>query len=131
MDKAANKKYEGTFMDFEIKDGILIATYKEDTFIDKAAAVISVKERLEFSEYKDMPALVIATNVKVVTKEARNYFGSPEGSSLLKASGIYSNSVLATYIANFLISVNLHKSIVPVKLFLNKEKAIEWLKEYR
>lgn len=116
-------------MDFEMEDGILIATYKENLVIDKNAAIVSVKERLKYTEYKEVVALVDGTHVKEVTKDARDYFGSEEGSHLLKASAIYTNSVLATYLANFLIAVNLHKTIIPVKLFNDRQKAIEWLKQ--
>lgn len=131
MGKIENKSAQGTFMDFEMQKGILIATYKENLVIDKNAAMVSVRERLEFTEYKEITTIVDATNVKEVTKEARDYFGSEEGSHLLKASAIYTNSVLATYLANFLIAVNLHKTLILVKLFNDKQKAIDWLNQFK
>lgn len=122
---------EGTYMKFEIIDSILIATYKENMIIDRLAAEISVKERIEFTNQMCIPALVDATSVKEVNKQARDYFGSEEGSRYLNASAIYTNSLLATYLANFILMVNFQKTRIPIKLFTDKQKAIEWLKQYR
>lgn len=123
--------YEGKFMNYEIRDGIIIATYKENVNIDLEAAKVSVQERINLCDGKNYPLMVDGTTVTSVTKEARDYFGSDTGSYLLSASAIYTNSLLATYLANFMIAVNLMKSPIPVKLFTDKKKAIIWLKKFR
>lgn len=123
--------YEGKFMNYEIHEGLIIAIYKPNVDIDLNAAKFSVEERINLCEGKNYPLLVDGTSVKSVSKEARDYFGSDMGSHLLSASAIYTNSLLSTYLANFLIAVNLVKSKIPVKLFTDKKKAIDWLKNYK
>jgi len=123
--------FEGNFMNYDIREGIIIATYKPNVNIDLEAAKISVEERIKLCDGKNYPLLVDGSTVTAVTKEARDYFGSDTGSYLLSASAIYTNSLLATYLANFLIAVNLMRSPIPVKLFTDKKKAISWLKKYR
>lgn len=122
--------YEGKFMNYEVHEGLIVATYKDNVVIDLEAAKYSVDERINLCEGKSLPLLVDGTTVKAVSKEARDYFGSERGSHLITASAIYTNSLLATYLANFLIAVNLVKSPIPVKLFADKQKAFDWLKKF-
>ncbi|TNE54363.1 MAG: hypothetical protein EP338_07705 [Bacteroidetes bacterium] len=122
--------YSGTYMEFEVIDNVILASYHSNLYISLEVARKSVVERLEFTGDQVVPLLVDGTEVKGISKEARDYFGSEEGSQGLSASAIYTTSKLSAFLANFLIKVNLSKTLIPVRLFTDKSKAIEWLKDY-
>lgn len=130
MEKVITEKFTGTYMDFERIGGIVLANYHDDVYISLAVAQKSVAERLVFSHSDPIALMVDGTNVKGISKEARDYYGSEEGSAQLIASAIYTRSKLSAFLANFLLKVNLHRTNIPIKLFNDKEKAIEWLKQY-
>lgn len=125
------EKISNPYAEIYLENGIVFGIYKGDLFLDLDAAKQVVLDRKTVSSYEAKPMLVDATSIKGVSKEARDYFGSEEGSELLRASAIYTNSKLSAFLANFLIKVNLHKTSVPVRLFTDKEKAIKWLENYR
>lgn len=125
------EKIANAYAEIYLENGIVFGIYKGDLFIDLGAAKQVVTDRKLASNNEAKPMFVDATSVKGVSKEARDYFGSQEGSELLTASALYTNSKLSAFLANFLIKVNLHKSSVPVRLFTDKEKAIKWLENYK
>ena len=114
----------------KLVDGIIVGAYK-DIIIDLEAAKQVVKDRKELTKKQTYPIMINATKVKEVTKEARYYFGSKEGEEYLSAAAILTSSVLATFLANFIIRVNFSKTNIPTRLFNDEKKALEWLKAYK
>ena len=93
--------------------------------LDKAKELID--NRLSFTDGKPAYALIDFTNVKSVTKEARDYMNSPEGGLKGILGGAFlSNNVVATLFINLYLKVN--KPPVPAKFFTNREEALRWLK---
>lgn len=121
----------GDILNLYFENGILVGEFAKDLDVDLKTAKRIVQARKEISNYQPCLILVDVTSVKSVSKEARDYFGSKEGSSHLIASAIYSNSKLSNFLANFLIKVNLLKSEAPIKLFDNREKAMKWLEQFK
>ena len=126
-----NNSVANPYANIYLEEGVVYGIYREGVSIDLNAAKKIVEDRKIASDYSLVPMFVDVTNVKVLSKEARDYFGSEEGSELLSASAIYTNSRLSAFLANFLIRVNLHKTIIPVRLFTDRKKAIKWLQQYR
>ena len=122
-------KSEYATMVFE--NGILEGKYNFDIFIDLEMAKEIIEQRKKVTEYKTVPIIVDAREIKGLTKEARSYFGSEAGYELLSAAAILSDSVLSQFIVNFFIKVNLQKTAIPVRLFSNRDKAIAWLEQYK
>lgn len=122
---------KNSFASIYIDNGIIYGIYNKDLTIDLDAAKSVTNDRKKVSEFSSKPMFVDGTTVKSITKEARDFFGSEEGSELLSASAIYTNSRLSAFLANFFIKVNLTKTKVPVKLFTDKDKAIQWLERYK
>ncbi|MCG8577743.1 MAG: hypothetical protein MI810_22875 [Flavobacteriales bacterium] len=112
-------------------DGIVTCTYKDKVVLDLDAAKAIIKQRKETSDYKAVPALVDARHVKQITKESRDYFNRVEGSELLTAVALVASSVLTRHLGNFFIKITYRKGKVPIQLFSDIDKAIEWLKKYR
>jgi len=86
-----------------------------------------VKKRIEEVNQRDQLLFIDGSSVRKIDKAARDYFGSSESKTDVKAIALFSNSIFSTFLANFLISVHLVKLQLPTKLFFEKEKAYNWL----
>ena len=123
------KQLETEYANFEFREGIIFIVYKNIVF-DLAIAQKALHKRKEISDYTTCPMLVDARNIKEVTREARELLGSEEGTELLKATAVLIGSAFTAYIVNFTINVNFKKAPVPIKMYHNEAKAIEWLKSF-
>ena len=123
-----NKNYE--YSSYKIENDILIATFNVN-YIDHEVARKSVEDRKQASDYQPYPILIDARKVKKISKEGRYYLASEKGIELLKSSAILTDSSITNFLANFLLNVNLSKVQIPLKLFNDEKKALEWLKNYK
>lgn len=87
----------------------------------------SVALGLELSEDADFPWLIDMTNMKSITKEAREYFGKVENSHI-KAVGLITNSPVSKVFGNFFLRFN--KPSIPVRLFSSEIPAYDWLEDF-
>ncbi|MFN5416488.1 MAG: hypothetical protein ACK5B9_05485 [Flavobacteriia bacterium] len=122
---------ENEYVKIYTEEGIIVGEIKKKVFVDLSGAKKIVEDRKKITKNQESLILLDATEVKGISKEARDYFGSMEGSVLIKASAIYTNSKLSSFLANFLMKVNLVNTNVPVKLFTDRKKAIKWLHTYK
>ena len=79
-------------------------------------------------ELNSYPLIIDTTQIKSITKEARDYFSMKGRDSKVNGLAIIIKSPLSKIIANFFMGLN--KPIVPVKLFTNENDAIDWCKPY-
>ena len=77
-----------------------------------------------FDSPASYPIIVDTTNIKSITKEARDHFSMRGRSSKVYAIAIIRNSTIGNMVANFFIGLN--KPIVPTKLFSSEEEAVLW-----
>ena len=117
---------ENEIVSLTLNNGILVAKYLTES-IDLKTAKSAVLKRMNIYGEKDYPVLVHINNVKHVTKEARDYFGSKESCQKIKCCAIITNSPITRVLGNFFLSLN--KPLVPTKMFTNEERAKEWLSE--
>jgi hypothetical protein len=83
-------------------------------------------------EFKSvLPALSIAniSALKNPSKEARDYLGTPEVVTLLKANGIVANSTLPKIIGNLYLMFS--KPSIPTKIFTDEAAAVAWLQQFK
>jgi hypothetical protein len=120
--------YKSDVVEGYLDDGIFIAVFKVKKF-DLDAAKITVQKRLEASKGISYPLLIDARNVQSITKEARDYFASEEGVSLLLASALILDSVLGKFLGNFFLQINKPKT--PLKLFIDEKEAFKWLQQFK
>src|SRR3954471_18181694 len=113
------------YVNYEIKDDILIARYKKGIRINIDIARKIVQDRLTFTGNKSMVAPVYNQGVIGMDKEARDYLSSPEANKGLKAGAIILDSEFTSILGNFFLSVN--KPNIPAKVFTNVDQAIKWL----
>ncbi|MEQ8363265.1 MAG: hypothetical protein RH948_10380 [Cyclobacteriaceae bacterium] len=89
-----------------------------------------VQSRLEYSQGKPCYYLIDVTNLKSVTKEAREYMSDKnEGLSGVLGGAFISNKVLTTVIVNFFFNIN--KPSVPARFFTNRDDALIWLRKLK
>lgn len=116
-------------VNWEIKDGILIASYKQSTPITLLDAKIQVANRKEFTKGEGYPVLIKDYGVAVIEKKAREYFASQEGTEGILAAAMVLTNVFNTFLGNYFIKINPPK--MPVKAFKSEADAVSWLQQYR
>lgn len=123
------QKLETDYVILELDDGILMVTYKQGVTIDLKIAKEIVATRIEFTQGKPYPGIALDAGVVAIKKEARDYFSSPESNEGVTAGAIVINSTFGMLLVNFWFTVN--KPKIPTKVFVEKEKAIEWLQQFK
>ena len=123
------KTLDTPYVHFELRDDLLIGTYKKGLKVTLEIAKEIVKTRLEFTDYK--PKLTLALNQGVIsmTKEARDYLASDEGIRGVLAGAIVLDSPVGSFLGNFYLLVS--KPKVPARIFTKNEEAIKWLSKFR
>ncbi len=122
------KKKEGKYTYLEQHGEILEARYKAGLQIDREAAEQIVEERLEFTNNKPMPVLLLDSGLVKMDKSARDYMSSDDGIRGLRAVAIILSSVVNSMLLNFLLKIS--RPGLPVKVFTDRDNAMEWLKTF-
>ena len=105
---------------------VLFNAYASKLDIDISIAKELIENRLDFCEGQPVYVLVDFTNVKSVTKEARDFMNNPEGGLQGILGGAFlSNNVVATLFINLFLKVS--SPAVPAKFFTTKAEAFKWL----
>jgi hypothetical protein len=101
----------------------------------KPNAVITIEDALqntasvkEISEGKIYPLLVNIKEINSISKEARDHFTMQNRTPGVKSIGLLVKSPVSRIIGNFFLGLN--KSTVPVKLFTDEAKAVNWLQQF-
>jgi len=114
----------------EDQDDILISSYQPGLHVDINIARDLINSRLDYCQGKPMYVLIDFTNVKSVTKEAREYMNHPEGGLKGVLGGAFlSGNVVATLFVN--LYLKLSAPVIPAKFFTKRADAITWLKELK
>ncbi len=121
-------KKNGEFVDLEIHNNFLIARYKAGPKIDLVAAKLILQERLEFTNYRSVPVLVIDSGLVSMDKQARDFLSSDEGVRGIRASAIISSSVVNSMLVNFILKIS--RPNLPVKVFTDRIAAENWLNSF-
>lgn len=124
-------KVESEYVTMIFKDGILEGRYADFAVIDLNAAIKTVEQRKRATNYIAAPVLIDGRKLKSIDKQARDYFASDEGSDLLTAAALLADSAFTKHIGNFFLRISLKKRKIPIQLFTDREKAIDWLRQFR
>lgn len=115
---------------WKLEEDIVLFRYSPKVEIDLTIAHELVENRLDFAAGKSIYALIDFTNVKSVTKEARDYMNSAEGGLQGISGGAFlSNNVVATLFVNLYLKVSNPK--IPAKFFTSQADALQWLKKIK
>lgn len=78
---------------------------------------------------RKFPLLIDGRGIKSMEREARAFFTANGRRTNTLAFAIIIDSSVSKVVGNFFLGIN--KPIVPTKLFLNEETAIEWLEQFK
>ena|SRR5690606_23545198 len=108
-----------------IDNGILFFTYKNGIVIDLPVAIGTVGQRLSVQNGKYYPIICDVNGVRYIDRSARIYL-SKQGSLLVKALALVSDSRSTTAITQFYLSFN--AGSIPVRMFKDKDAALWFLR---
>ena len=117
------------YVHYEMNEELLVCTYRKGLKINLEIAQEIVNDRLAFTRARSLPALINCHGVVSVTKEARDFLASENGSRGITAGAIVLNSPVGSVIANFFLSVT--KPTIPARTFTKTETAMKWLSKFR
>ena len=127
MDFIDKKEYENISF-WKLEDNIIFFKYSPQIEIDIDTARELVNKRLDYTGGQEVYTLIDFTNVKSVTKQARDYMNSPEGGLKGILGGAFlSNSIVATLFINLYLKIS--SPSVPARFFTNREDALSWLRK--
>jgi hypothetical protein len=109
---------------------VVFGSYAPHLHIDLAVARELIDNRIEFAEGRSVYTLIDFTNVKSVTKEARDYMNSAEGGLRgLRGGAFLSNNVVSTLLVNLYLQIS--KPAIPARFFTNESDALRWIAKMR
>jgi hypothetical protein len=130
MEKRNYQQFKHTSFWKEEDNDILFWDYSPQTVIDIEIAKELVEDRLKHTEGKALYSIADVTNLKSVTKEAREYMSSPNGGLRGILGGAFlSNTIVTNVVVNLYLKIN--KPAVPAKFFAKKEDAIIWIRNLK
>ena len=111
------------------EEGILMCIYAPDIIIDLKLTYEILECRLKLLNGYSCPHFFDTRGVKYWTPESRAFMATDENSQLQKAAAALINSYITRVWINFWFSFN--KPKIPLKIFTDREEALNWLKEYK
>jgi hypothetical protein len=120
--------FENDFAEFWIEDGILYFIYKQGVKIDLQAAKTIVADRIMLQNGRSYPVFCDMRGIKDSDKAARDYLAK-EGSTLVKAVGVFIESPVTKIMGNFYLSIN--QPITPTRMFTDRSQALEYLQLHK
>ena len=115
------------FITIKLENSMMLISYHKGLSIDLEVAKKIVEERLAFFDGKSYPVLVDGRNVKLLTREAREYFATRVGMTGVTALAILPGGYLTVIMAKLFMKL---RPTVPMKIFRTKEQALKWLRMF-
>ena len=108
-----------------IESNIWFADYKISK-LDETSAREALIFRMECTKNADIKLLANVSNVKSVSKGARDFMGSLNAYKGIEASALITTSAVAVMLGNFYLKFSTQPK--PTKLVKTYEEGLEWLK---
>lgn len=110
-------------------DGIARTLVKKDAEIELKDAKKNSEVVNGLRPTAGFPLIVETSEIKSITKEARDYLSIQNRETKISAIAIVRDSIIGNMVANFFIGLN--KPAVPTKLFSSEEDAIKWCQQHK
>lgn len=125
----SQEKYIDTeFVSIWLEHGIMNVIWKESKVSYELAESV-VKLRLQLSQKNEYPLYVDARKIISIDARTREYLSGVEGTSQAKAAAIHVQNPVTKFLGN--IFLNIDNPLRPAALFTNKQKALDWLEDYK
>jgi hypothetical protein len=111
-----------------LTNGIILVTIHDDVTIDVEEMNLIRETNLKLSNGKKAIVYVDPGKYSYVTSDARKLTSSKEHSKYRKAQAFIVRNLAERIVGDFYIKVQ--KPSHPVKMFTNKEKALNWLQQF-
>jgi NADH:ubiquinone oxidoreductase subunit C len=123
-------KFENENLIMEEVDGIIHSFLKiKELNLDIAKS--NVEELIKYIKNKKIIVLLDVSNVKQITKDAREYLKIEIKNKKFKAIAFLVKSKLSVFLVSFFIKVNLKNVTSAVKMFKSKKEALLWLEQFK
>jgi hypothetical protein len=119
--------FENDFAEFWIEENVLFFIYKPGISINLEAAKRIVADRKKVQNGIEYPVFCDMRGIKDSDKPARDFLAK-EGSSMVKAVGVLTDSPVTKIMLNFYLTIS--RPLVPTKMFTDKNNALEFLKSF-
>ena len=120
-------KYESSYITMWMSDGILCARYAANLDVTLDVAKTVVEARIFYSKGQRYALWVDMRGIKSMTREARSYLASV-GATLVTGAALITGSAVNRTLGNIFLKID--KPPVPIKLFTDEQKAMEWVRQY-
>lgn len=110
-----------------IQDQTLFCIYAPFLEINLDIAKAWVQSRDKFTKGKCFPLLLDISNLKFITREAREFLASKEGNKNIIAGAYIASTRNEKFLWEMFLKIN--RPPIPSKIFVEKQEALEWLKE--
>ncbi len=121
--------YEDKYSKMWIEDGIGFQVYKSEAVITIDVAKKMVTKRIESFKGIARPVYVDVRNLLTIDSASRKYFASKEAGELILAGAIHLDNPINQFFGNIFLLIDV--PITPAKLFTHKDKALEWLQQFK
>ena len=107
-------------------DGLVVIRIRPNVHLELEDSIAEQRYMHEHkAEYLPMRVMIVPGDGASVSKEVRDYSNHPDNTKMIRAEAIVVNSLAHKIMANFI--KNFYKTPMPLKIFNNEEKAIDWL----
>ena len=120
-------RYESSYISMWMSDGILCARYAANLHVSIEVAKTVVEARIFYSKGQSYPLWVDMKGIKSMTREARAYLASV-GATLVTAAALITGSSVNRTLGNIFLKID--KPPVPLRLFTDEKKAMEWVRQF-
>ena len=117
--------FQNAFAEFWTEHDVLFFVYKPGVVITLDAAKQIVGDRLKVQKGTTFPVFCDMRGIKDSERAARDYLAK-EGSSLVKAVAVLTDSPVTKIMLNFYLTIS--RPLIPTKMFTNETQALEFLK---
>lgn len=118
------------YASYTYEQGILILTFKNIHYTEVIARQINMDGR-EFTNSQDVVILSDVRKLRKIDREAVRFFQSDECTKYAMATAVLTGSLITVILTNFFMQWTYNKkNKMPTKAFSNKQKAMEWLKQF-
>jgi hypothetical protein len=120
---------ENDYAEIWVEDGIVHIVYKPGCILNINNIKPIVQDRIKVSNEMVSPILIDLRNLVSSDNATRAYLATPEAEKYLSAGAMLISNEIQKLLMNLYLKIDVPK--LPAKVFTNKEKALEWLNQFK
>lgn len=120
---------ENQYAEIWFENGLVYAICKPDCVLSIDATRLIVQDRKRVSNGKKSPIFLDLRNMVSADNATRTYLASAESQEYITAGAILINNYIQRMLMNLWLKID--KPVIPTKGFTDKEKALQWLEQYK